>query len=198
MKRFILSMITAGLVFLIASPVGATTKAQVESRVLSISNMPTGWSVDDSTSSSSGSIPCLKSIKSRTKHQEKATVAYKDGSLPAVQEIIAAGEGVSASYMKLNHALANCKTFTYSSGGQKVTGNVGPLLFPTVGSHSNAYAITLSVQGANAGVDAVLFKTGSYVGAVLYESIGTPDLSQAEAFVNEAVSKVEGKTAVAI
>jgi hypothetical protein len=30
-----------------------------------------------------------------------------------------------------------------------------------------------------------------------YESIGTPDLSQTEAFVNEAVSKVEGKTVVA-
>jgi hypothetical protein len=160
--------------------------------------MPSGWSVDNSTSSSSGSIPCLKSIKSPTRHQEKASVAYKDGSLPAVQEVIAAGQGVSASYTKLTHALANCQTFTYSSGGQKITGKVGPLSFPPVGSHSNAYAITLSVQGVNAGVDAVLFKSGGYVGAVLYESIGTPDLSQAEAFVNEAVSKVEGKTVVAL
>jgi hypothetical protein len=38
-------------------------------------------------------------------------VSYADGSLPAVQEVVAAGSGVAASYRELNKVLAACKTF---------------------------------------------------------------------------------------
>jgi hypothetical protein len=195
MRYLVFVALTFGAATFIVNSAGATTKTQVDSHLLSISNMPTGWSVDDSINSSS-SIPCLKPIKSPTKDQVKASVAYEDGSLPEIQEVVAAGHGVVASYKKLNHVLEDCKSFTYSSGGKKITGNIGPLLFPNVGAHSNAYAINLNVQGASVGADIVVFETGRYVCAVLYENIGVPDLGQARAFVNEAVSRLEGKPVV--
>jgi hypothetical protein len=68
--------------------------------------------------------------------------------------------------------------------------------FPTVGSRSSAYAIDISIQEISAGADIVVFEAGPYVGALLYEDIGTPDPGQAEAFVMEAVAKIEGKPTV--
>jgi hypothetical protein len=158
--------------------------------------MPTGWSVNNAANNSSGGIPCLKPIKSPAKHEVKATVPYADGSLPAVQEVVAVGRGVAASYRELNRVLAKCKTFSYSSGGQKISGNIGAMSFPAFGAHSSAYAIGINVQGATAGADVVLFEAGPYVGALLYEDLGTPDPGRAQAFVKEAVAKVEGKPAV--
>ena len=155
--------------------------------------MPTGWSVDNSASSSSGGIPCLKPIKAPSRHEIKATASYADGSLPAIQEVVAAGSGAASSYRALNRALAACKSFTSSSGGQKVTGNIGAMSFPSVANGSSAYAIKISIDGIDAGADLVLFKAGKYVGAVLYEDIGTPDPQQVQAFVKEALEKIQGR-----
>jgi hypothetical protein len=65
--------------------------------------------------------------------------------------------------------------------------------FPTIGSQSAAYSVSISVQGVTAGLDIVAFKVGQYIGDVLYEDLGTPDLNQFKAFVTEAVNKIEGK-----
>jgi hypothetical protein len=194
--RFTLIVLGALVLIASAAPAGAITKGQVKARALSLSNMPTGWSVDNSANSSSNGIPCLKPLKTPAKKEAKITVSYADGSLPAVQEVVAAGPGESSRYKALNHALAKCKTFSYSTGGQKISGNIGAMSFPAVGSHSSAYAISINAQGETAGADVVLFESGPYVGALLYEDLGTPDPSQAQAFVEEAVAKVEGKPAV--
>jgi hypothetical protein len=126
----------------------------------------------------------------------KVSVSYADGSLPALQEVVAAGSGAVEGYEALNKALAACKTFTSSSAGHKVTGSVGAMSFPAVGNRSSAYAITINIEGVNAGADIVIFQTGTYVAAVLYEDIGTPDLQQVQAFVKEALEKIEGTPTV--
>ena len=104
--------------------------------------------------------------------------------------------GTVEGYEALNKALAACKTFTSSSAGHKVTGSVGAMSFPAVGNRSSAYAITINIEGVNAGADIVIFQTGTYVAAVLYEDIGTPDLQQVQAFVKEALEKIEGTPTV--
>jgi hypothetical protein len=199
MKRIGMAVTVLGMTTLAAttsSPAGAATKAQVKARALSLSNMPTGWSVDNSANSSSSGIPCLKPIKAPSKHEVKVAVSYADGSLPAVQEVVATGGGVAASYNELNKILGACKTFTSSSDGHKVTGTIGAMSFPAVGSRSDAYAITINIEGVSAGADVVAFETGKYVGVVLYEDLGTPDPQQAEAFVKEGLLKIEGKPTV--
>jgi hypothetical protein len=65
--------------------------------------------------------------------------------------------------------------------------------FPTVGNRSSAYAITLQIQGITVGADVVVFQTGKVIGEVVYEDVGTPDSGRLQAFVAEAVNKVEGK-----
>ena len=68
--------------------------------------------------------------------------------------------------------------------------------FPALGYQSSAYALKLSADGVNAGADLVVFKVGKVYGAVDYVDIRTCDPDQAQAFVTEAVDKVEGKPTV--
>jgi hypothetical protein len=68
--------------------------------------------------------------------------------------------------------------------------------FPTVGNESSAYGVTMTVQGINAGADFVLFRLGAIAGLLEYADVGQPDPSQLQAFVIEAVNKIEGKPTV--
>ena len=65
--------------------------------------------------------------------------------------------------------------------------------FPTVGNRSSAYALSLQIQGITVGADVVVFQTGMVIGEVVHEDFGTPDAGPVQAFVTEAVNKVEGK-----
>ena len=49
------------------------------------------------------------------------------------------------------------------------------------------------MDGINLGGNIVPFKKDGITGVVVYADIGTPDITQTEAFVNETVDKVEGK-----
>jgi hypothetical protein len=70
--------------------------------------------------------------------------------------------------------------------------------FPEVGNESGAYSVTLSVQGVNGAIDLVLFRVGSIVGALGYGNIGQPDPSQLQAFVTEAINKIEDKPVIKV
>ena len=182
------------------SPAFALTKAQLRSKTLTISNMPTGWTVDNSSSSSSGSAiggGCLAGVKEAPKTETKVEVSFDDGQFPQLEEELATGNVGQASYNRLNHVLAKCKHFSVASNRQTVTVTVGQMSFPQVGSETKAYGLTFTADGINFGADFVLFRVGSVVGLVEYGDFGQPDPSQLQAFVTEAVNRVEGKPAAA-
>jgi hypothetical protein len=179
-----------------AAPAGASpNRSQLEAKALSLSNFPTGWAIDNSAFSNPATGGgCLAAIKKKVpSHDTKVRVAFANGQLPALQEYLVAGKGAQAAYAQINHALAKCGHFTVASGGQTINGTVGAMSFPQEGAQSNAYAVNITVQGVNAGADLVLFRVGSMLGEVIYEDLGTPDIGSVQAYVNEAVNKVEGK-----
>jgi hypothetical protein len=94
MKR--LGCLAAVLALLVVAesvpPVGAVTKVQLRAKALSLSNFPTGWSVDNSSSGGAASRPaCLQGFKASFKHEVKVTVTYTDGNVPALQETLESG-----------------------------------------------------------------------------------------------------------
>ena len=106
------------------------------------------------------------------------------------------GSGAQRAFTALSKSLSTCKTYKATSGGQTATVQVGAMSFPQEGQSSSAYALTLTLQGVNLGADLVLFRAGQTYGAVEYDDLGTPDPQQAQAFITEAVNKVEGKATV--
>ena len=114
----------------ISPPAGAITKSQLRSKLLTLSNMPTGWVVDNS-SSGGGSVTsgCLAGVKQAPKNETKVTASFPDGQLPSLEEELVTGSQAIAAYNRLNHVLAGCKHFTAESGGQSMTATVGAMSF---------------------------------------------------------------------
>jgi hypothetical protein len=192
-------LIASALSLLVGLPAaaGGISKSEVQSKALSLSNMPTGWSVDNSAasgglSSGSGCLSALAALKKPAKSVIKSEVYYTDGTLPSLQETVEAGNGAADRYAKYLKTLNHCTTLSFSAGGQKVTGTVGAMSFPPIGNSSRAYAINFDVEGQTIGLDVVFFRAGEYDGDLAYEDY-SPDTSTMQAFATEAVDKIEGK-----
>lgn len=192
-KGFVAALLMVS-VFVAAMPSGAVTRSQLQAKALSISNFPTGWSVNNGPDT--GDQGCVSTLKNPGPHVTKVTARFSNGTAPDLDEVLLTGPGAQHAYAKLRGALKRCKSYTATSGGQSATVRVGAMSFPQVGQGSSAYSATLTVEGVNLGADLVLFRVGDVFGAIEYEDIGSPDIEQAQAFVSEAVNKVEGRPTV--
>jgi hypothetical protein len=178
------------------TPAGAVSKAQLKSKALSISNFPTGWSVDNSSGGGGSEPGCLAGLKSSFKHEVKVDVSFTNGDLPSVQETIETGPRIGGRYLAFVKATSKCKQISFTSSGQNVTGTAGAMSFPKVGNRSSAFAFSLKDQGESVGLDVLFFQIGQLIGEVEYTDLGSPDPDQFQAYVTEAISKIEGKATV--
>jgi hypothetical protein len=170
----------------------ASSKPNAKSKLLSVSDLPIGWTVNRSSGSGGAGTSCLAGLKSPPKGGSRATASFADrGSFPVLSELLATGSNESARWSTVNKHLAKCKSITVTSGTGSYKASLAAMSFPTVGSQSAAYALTMAIKGVNVGIDLVLFRTGSYVGVVEYGDLGTPSLSQAQTFVSRALSKIK-------
>jgi hypothetical protein len=110
-----------------------------------------------------------------------------------LKEDVETGRSAPGTYQRFTGTLNACKAISFSDQGQHYSGTVAVMSFPKVGKQSAAYSVVVPVQGVDIEVDVVAFEVKKYIGDVIYEDIGTPNLGQVEGFVNEAVNKIEGK-----
>ena len=172
-------------------PAGAITKGQVQSKALSISDMPTGWSVNNSKSS--GTSNCSGSNRA-AKHDVRVEVSYQNGNVPDMAEAIEGGPSAAAEYKAALKRLNKCTMLKVTSGGTTLSGGGGAMSFPaTAGAKTNAYAFHLTDKGVSIGFDLVLFQAGKYSGLVTVGDVGTPDTTLLQYFVSAAIDKAEGK-----
>ncbi len=183
-------------------PAGAASHAQLKAKALSLSDMPAGWSVDNSSSAGTTNLGgCLKNLQALghpAKGISRAEVKFTDQQLPDLQETIESGKGATQRYTKYLGILNGCKSISFTeSDGTQVTGSVGAMSFPTLGSpssvQSDAFALNLTIKGINATIDVIMFRVGQIDGELLYADL-SPDTATVQAFATEAVNKIEGKT----
>jgi hypothetical protein len=196
-RTALIAGLVSALCMMAALPAGSTTNAQLRSKLLTLSNFPTGWTVHNS-SSGGGALSggCLVGIKHAADSDIKVTAAFENGQFPELQEELVSGRAGGVAYSRLNQVLSGCKHFSIAADGQNLTATVGAMSFPVVGKKSSAYEVTFSVKGTEFGIDFILFKAGSLAGLIDYADIGQPDPHQLEAFVTEAVNKIDGKPTV--
>lgn len=173
--------------------VPAAASPSVDSRLLSITDMPAGWSVTHHPSKGVTSVACLSGLNKAPHGGQEASAAFSKGGLPVVGEKLATGGQTQKRWFKLIQKLQACRTFSYSTTGKTESGTIGAESFPRVGTISKAFVVTLTVTNVNAGVNLVFFGVGSYYGLLLYGDVGTPSVTATEAFADEAVAKAEGK-----
>jgi hypothetical protein len=187
------------LTLTMAMPVGAATKAQLQSETLRLSDMPPGWSVDTGGSgSASGWTGCLATLEAAgepTQGIVRATVQYALGpSLPSLAENLISGRNAVRRYDQFVSILNSCTTVSLIANGTTLSGDIGAMSFPTVGDGSYAYSVSLRAHGATLRADIVLFRLAGVAGEVSFNDYGTPDMTQLRSFVAAAVDRIERKT----
>lgn len=184
-----------------ALPAGAApSQAQLKLKALSLSDMPIGWSVDNSSSGGgpSNAGGCLKVLGSAkpTKQSPHVNVAYEGGpTAPALVESVSEGKVATTDYAHLVKILNGCTTVSLTEHGVTIKGAAGALNLPTVGQQSHAYVFNFTVNGINLGLDVVAFRAGPIIGTLGYMNIGPTDTSTIQGFADEAAAKAEGKPA---
>jgi hypothetical protein len=183
----------------VAAVAGASKPtAALKAKALALSNMPSGWSVDNNPSGNPNSFSgCLKQLESQGNAKPnglvRVRVQYEDGQTPGISEVLVSGKGAAAHYRAYVSVMNSCKQVGFNDNGTEVKGSAGQMSFPTVGDASDAYAFTFSVKGFNLGLDVVVFKVGNIDGDIAYEDLGSPDASTVEDFVTAAINKIQGK-----
>jgi hypothetical protein len=190
----------AGAMTMVAgAPAGAFTQSQLESRSLSLSDLPTGWA--PSTVNVLSELPtCVTDLQlSAVGEDASASTSFSDGTLPLVQENLGwVSNGASADYNLIVRTLRRChKPFDVTVGGIPATGTIAPMSYRTYGNRSAAFALGVSFEERrirlSTGSDIVIFQVGRVVGMVLYGELGIPPPKLSGSFVTAAIDKIEGK-----
>jgi hypothetical protein len=175
------------------TPTTVVTASQVKAKELSLSDLPSGWSVEKADSSSFSRTGCLKVLDTPAQNVVRATAYYIHGAAPFLGEILEKGAGASARYGQVKKVFSGCKELSGTTNGVTVKGAVKALTFPRVGTQSSAFATSLKITGVTVDADFVFFEVGQYAGEIVYEALGKPDVGQLRGFVTTAVSKLKGK-----
>ena len=180
-----------GLSLTVSSTAAFATRPTLSSELLSVSQMPSGWSIDVQTGG--GSPGCLANLfePKGTRQTSHATVNFVyNGKLPLVSEKLGTYTNAKTAYKKIVATLAGCKRVTGVSGSQKVTGTVAKLKVPSYGNASSAFAVKLDIQGTVIGNDIVIVRKGAVVLGV--EEAGPPPVNegQLQGLVAKALKKL--------
>ena len=175
----------------VAPGVSTTAAPSIQSLMLSITDLPTGWSVDNTAQSVSTS--CYDDPLKHVASTSYANVDFaQGGSLPElVQELGLYASGPSA-FATITHTLNGCKTFSETSKGQSVSGVMGPMSSPSYGDQSAAYDATLTTQGESLNQGFVMVRKGNYLTIIALGDLGSLDAPTLQGFVNQAVAKIPG------
>jgi pimeloyl-ACP methyl ester carboxylesterase len=189
-------MAVAILVSLVAACGGTpSTASLLSARLLSASDLPSGWSAAPvSPSGVQASAPCLPSLPKRVGWVYASTAFVEGQAIPSLGEVLATGPGARQWWQQLNSALARCRSATVTIVGHKSPVTIRPMAFPAVARESSAYVWTFTTSGIPVSATLVAFDTGKYMGSLSYSGIGSPSTAVVRAFADAAVAKAAAGT----
>lgn len=177
----------------LAGPSGAALVVQHRVKMLAHTDLGRGWAAIAPNGSPAVNASCLRFLKTAFPHDLHQSVAFQYGAdfpVATVQEDVAVGIGTAARFAGLAAALSTCQQGSLSLNGHTFHATFSAVPFPTFGTQSVAYRLTLKSGGVTYRIDAVLFETGAFLGDVFYVNLDRPDNGQLEAFTTKALAKL--------
>jgi pimeloyl-ACP methyl ester carboxylesterase len=194
-----------------ATSQAATAEPTLSSRLLSLADLPAGWSVAPGTAAKASQLttsPCGAALVAvmdppglpkSTIGPAYASTSFLEGTvLPELRETLAGGAQAQQAWNRFDAALAGCRAVTFVHRGTKVLATGNPLALPRLGRSSSAYAWNIREASSQSGsdVDLIFFRTANYYGYLSYLDVGAPQVSTVTAFARAAVAKAaNGSTA---
>jgi hypothetical protein len=162
-----------GLSLLLSGGAATASQTKLSTELLTVSQMPSGWSTDVQTGGSSPG--CL---------------AHLFEPLPLVSEKLGTYSNATTAFQSIVATLADCKRVSGVSGKLKVTGTIAKMKAPSYGDTSAAFAVKLDIQGTSIANDIVIVRKGKIVMGVEEANSGTVNVSQLQRLVIKALAKV--------
>jgi hypothetical protein len=185
-----------GVLFVVATSANATTRAmnapKLGAMLLTVKEMPSGWSVDSSIRGSG--LGCLSSLMEPKGIDQtaKATIHFDvKGGPPEVSERLATYSGLGrVAFTKIVAKLNACRYFSGLADGEEYSESVGQMAFSHYGNQSAAFTSDLNVEGTTLGEDIIIVRKKSVLIGLSESAFGSPDIRQFRGFVGEAFAKV--------
>jgi hypothetical protein len=114
--------------------------------LLSIRQMPVGWSVDNSKAGS-GDAGCMTLSKTFDVDPHAAISFESNGGLLVLGDDVITPRSAKTLMHQVVKVIAACPRFTGNFNGTKVTGSVGAMSFPRIGDQSDAYSAAITAEG---------------------------------------------------
>jgi hypothetical protein len=155
------------------SPAVAATQ-QLQSSLLTIQNLPPGWSKTNGVTATTKS--CYSNPIWKLAYKTKASAAFRmNDSVPQLVEQLASYANANAAYKQVVAGLNRCSSFSESVQGQKLVGTISPISNKRFGNESSSYTANLSVQGTQLDQEFVIARKGSTLAAVAVGDYGAVD-----------------------
>jgi hypothetical protein len=196
LRRRTVRLLTAGLAAAMAagalvwgSPaIAATvpTTQRLQSSVLTLANLPPGWS--KTTANTPTTKSCYSNPIWKVPYTAKARAAYRmNDSVPQLVELLASYSNAHAAYKQVVATLNRCSSFSETVQGQKVTGTMSPVSNKRFGNESSSYTANLTVQGTQLDQEFVIARKGSTLAAVAVGNYGAVDSQLLNALTTKAM-----------
>lgn len=188
----------AGAAALLAGCGGSGTSSELQARLLSAADLPTGWSaVAAAKSSPEPSGACFAGLPKHSTGLTYETAAFVEGTaLPNLGEAIATGPRVAQVWTHTAHTLAGCRSAAVAVRSRKVGVTIEALQLPPIGRNTSAFSWSFTLAGVHLDVVVVLLQVGRYGVYLSYSDLWPPEATTIAAFARAAAAKARsGSTA---
>lgn len=165
------------------------------SQLLTLGDLPSGWTVDNSPDSDDASAPsCLKQLDVSTRSSAAVSASFIKGEgLPLLEQQLSAfadSGDTAAAYSSFTSILNKCTDLSFTTDGQLFTGTIAPLTFPNIGDQSKAWRMSFTAGGHELEMDLVLTQKGAELALFLYGNLGATDVDELATFASIALTKM--------
>jgi hypothetical protein len=150
------------------------TTQRLQSSLLTLGNLPPGWSKTNATTATTKS--CYSNPIWKVPYTARASAAFRmNDSVPQMVEQLASYPNAHAAYKQVVASLNRCSSFSETVAGQKIVGTISPVSNKRFGSESSSYTANLTVQGTQLDQEFVITRKGSTLAAVAVGNYGAVD-----------------------
>lgn len=163
--------------------------------LLAVTDLPTGWTVDNKPADARSALPpCYTSAMSTKSAKSAASATFALGGVaPVFIESLGyfPGSKAAAKYASALRQLDACKRASYKIKTFTVKATIGVTSFPELGDASRAYTGNVSVGAAQGTLYMVVVRKGHQVAALSYDVAGKGAIAAFQALATAAITKMK-------
>jgi hypothetical protein len=159
-----------------ASAPAPSPTANLSAELLTVNDLPAGWSSSTPSSSEGGAASCkaLNNGPWKTLPEHAEADFQESGVGPYLSEELSAGSAtqISHAWTAFGTATSTCRSFSGTTSSGTAQYSLQALSFPSYGNQTYAFAVSLSESGVTASGDIVVVRKGDALVQIIAIGLG--------------------------